>query len=397
MLLVDDDEAQLRQRQEQRRAGADHDVDRPFGDQPPGLAALGLRQGRVPDRGCGAEAALEARQPLGRERDFRQQHQDPPAAAQRRGHGLEIDLGLAGAGNAVKQRHAAARFDQPAQVPGSALLRRRKLDAMAFGIRPRPVWPLDQGDGLEQPGIGHRLEHAGPDLAGFGQRRRQPCGVAGQRFEHGPALRAQPLGHRPGGPAVGELGRPRLERCRDAERQLEHRSLGGQRLDGHMPDQGPHRRRHRRRVQHGTQRLEPIQRQGLGRALVPDHPDQLPAAEGHLDERPRRRGRTFGQQIVERTVEGDGHQDGHGAAGHADIRPDVDRNGADSIIAPSASAAGLLLAQPCHARSRRRRPELVPLAGYGAPSGRAHGAGLPRGHGQLRALSRRPPGWRRRR
>ena len=41
--LVDDDQAELRIGQEQRRAGADHDPRLAGGDRPPGAAALRLR------------------------------------------------------------------------------------------------------------------------------------------------------------------------------------------------------------------------------------------------------------------------------------------------------------------------------------------------------------------
>jgi hypothetical protein len=57
----------------------------------------------VPFRRPRAEAGGEALQEIGRKRDLRHEHQDLPARLERRRHRLEIDLGLAGAGHAVKQ------------------------------------------------------------------------------------------------------------------------------------------------------------------------------------------------------------------------------------------------------------------------------------------------------
>ena len=57
----------------------------------------------MPRRGQRAEAVLEAFQPLRGEGDLGQQHQHLPAGGEGRGDGLEIDLGLAGAGHAIEQ------------------------------------------------------------------------------------------------------------------------------------------------------------------------------------------------------------------------------------------------------------------------------------------------------
>ncbi len=57
----------------------------------------------MPDGGRDAEAALEAFQPLRGQRDFRQQDQRLAVLAQAFGDGFQVDLGLAGAGDAVQQ------------------------------------------------------------------------------------------------------------------------------------------------------------------------------------------------------------------------------------------------------------------------------------------------------
>ena len=60
MRLVDDDQAELGVRQEQRRARADDDLRLAAGDRPPGAAALGRAQVGVPGDGGAAEARLRS-------------------------------------------------------------------------------------------------------------------------------------------------------------------------------------------------------------------------------------------------------------------------------------------------------------------------------------------------
>ena len=79
VLLVDHDQAQGAERQEQRRACADHDSHPALGDGAPGLAAFQAGKTGMPGRGRRAETVLEAFQPLRGERDFGQQHQHLPA------------------------------------------------------------------------------------------------------------------------------------------------------------------------------------------------------------------------------------------------------------------------------------------------------------------------------
>ena len=233
----------------------------------------------MPGRGRGAEAALEALQPLGRERDLGQQHQHLPAGAQRRGDGLEIDLGLAGAGHAVEQRDAAAACrDQPAQRIGRAALGRGvSATPRPVGIGPRPGRAARQRHGRQQPGLspspGPRRRRRLPALAsaGAGSAGRRAAPPARRRRGAAAAARAR-------GPATGgrpSFDRPRLERRRHAERELEHRPSGASVSRATCSISAPDRRRHRRRVQTAPSGLSRCARQRLGRPLVPDHADQL--------------------------------------------------------------------------------------------------------------------------
>ena len=104
MLLVDDDQAEIGEGQEERRARPDDDARLAARDRAPDALALALGRdpechsaGRAPKR-CG-----EAVEELGGQRDLRQEHQRLPARPQGLGDRLEIDFRLARAGDAFEQ------------------------------------------------------------------------------------------------------------------------------------------------------------------------------------------------------------------------------------------------------------------------------------------------------
>ncbi len=109
VLLVDDDETEILEGQEQRRARADDDAGLAGRCRAPGAAALGVGKGRVPFDRCASETRLEAVHELAGERDLGQHDQRLAPAAQRLGHGLVVDLGLARARHAVEQRDGEIR------------------------------------------------------------------------------------------------------------------------------------------------------------------------------------------------------------------------------------------------------------------------------------------------
>ncbi len=105
-------------------------------DRTPGAPALALRQVGMPDRRIDAEALPEPVEPLRGQRDLRQQHQRLPAGGQRLGHRLEVDLGLARAGDAVEQRDPeSVPGDGLPQSVGRCLLRPGKGRAAVVGLR----------------------------------------------------------------------------------------------------------------------------------------------------------------------------------------------------------------------------------------------------------------------
>ena len=116
VLLVDDDEAEVGERQEQSRARPDDDPRFAVRRRGPDALALALGQPRVPFGRPRAEPGREPVEELGGERNLGQQHQPLPPLPKRFGDRLEIDFGLAGSGHPFEQGGRERAFgDAPAQ------------------------------------------------------------------------------------------------------------------------------------------------------------------------------------------------------------------------------------------------------------------------------------------
>ena len=135
VLLIDHDQTQVGIGQEQRRARADHHRHLARRNRGPGARALSRRDLGMPFGRTHAEALGEAIEELRGERDLRHQDQHLLVAPDRLGHRLEIDLGLARAGNAIDQRHReAALRDGRAQSIGCCALRVGEFGHVVIGI-----------------------------------------------------------------------------------------------------------------------------------------------------------------------------------------------------------------------------------------------------------------------
>ncbi len=119
VFLIDDDQAQIPDRGEHRRPRAHDHPHLPRRQRGPAVEPLAFAEMAVPDHGSvagGLEAAAQPRHGLRRERHFGHQID---GAASRRQHlfdRTEINLGLAGAGDAVQQMH---REFPPRQTGGN--------------------------------------------------------------------------------------------------------------------------------------------------------------------------------------------------------------------------------------------------------------------------------------
>ena len=108
MLLVHDDEADVGERGEERRARTHDDVGRAGTHHVPLVEPLAGGEARVQDGHVIAEAAAEAAHRLGRERNLGHEDDGPLALLAHALDGAEVDLGLARAGHAVDDDHVAA-------------------------------------------------------------------------------------------------------------------------------------------------------------------------------------------------------------------------------------------------------------------------------------------------
>ncbi len=284
MLLVDHDQAEIGIGQEQSRAGADHHAGLAEGHRPPVAPALGRAQLGMPFGRPHAEAGGEAVEPMRRQRDLRQQHQHLPSGRQRRRHRLEIDLGLAGAGDAVQQRGRIAaigdRVDQPVRRLALGLAQHCPRPGQ---VRLRHRVEAGQQHGLEQPGLGHALDHPGAAAGLTRQLGRQPRRPVLQHRQDAPSggaeLRA--LG-RQLRPAIGGDRLRRLQRPGRGQRHTQHRAGGRQSVAGDPVDEVARHLRQRRQVEAVQHRLQPRLRDLAG-ARPPDHADPPQPAQRHLD------------------------------------------------------------------------------------------------------------------
>ena len=170
VLLVDHDQAEIDVGQEQRRAGADDHARLAGCGCPPGAGALGRGQRRVPLDRRAAEAAREAVHELAGQRDLRQHDQRLAALLQRAGDGLEVDLRLARAGDAIEQRDGEGRrFDRSAHGVRGRRLVIAELD-LGMGRVGTRIAPLGDRDLHQRAGRDQAVDHAGR-AAGLGRER----------------------------------------------------------------------------------------------------------------------------------------------------------------------------------------------------------------------------------
>ena len=137
MLFVDDDQAEVLYRGEDRRARSDADARLAAAQPPPLVVALAVGEGGVQDGDAVAEPGAEAGNGLRGEADLGDEDDRPPSHRQRRLDRGEVDLGLARAGDAVQEQLAVARPPlrpvrrrprrppRPAREGASARLRQR--------------------------------------------------------------------------------------------------------------------------------------------------------------------------------------------------------------------------------------------------------------------------------
>ena len=339
MLLVDDDQAEVADRGEDRRARADADLRLAAAQALPLVEALAVGEGAVEDGEAVAEAGAEAGDGLRGEADLGDQDDRPAAAGERRLDRRQVDLGLARAGDAVEEllagRVGLAVERRDEGVDGGLLLgeelRRVDRGGEAGGGGGAAHARIAGGDqaALGEPAQGRAV---GADRGG--QLRRRHLAALDQRLEHRPLLHPEPLaalqrrlaGGQDLGPqlglrphrAAGAAGPgPRRQHQREAARgrravlarhpeaELDQLRRGArlERLDrlreplrrqlrglgelDHDAEQPPRPERH----PHQAADLEPLHRL---RPAVVERPPQRAGSRQRLDLEDRHRGRGYG-------------------------------------------------------------------------------------------------------
>jgi hypothetical protein len=106
VLLVDDDQPEVRNRGEHGRARAEHDAGVAAEGIAPGEEPLVIGQGRMQHRHRRLEARAKTLEKLRRQSDLRHEQQRAPAGAQHLLDEPQVDLGLAAAGDPVQHERA---------------------------------------------------------------------------------------------------------------------------------------------------------------------------------------------------------------------------------------------------------------------------------------------------
>ena len=286
VLLIDDDEAEIGIGQKQRRARADHDRDFVRRHRRPGALARARRKLRMPFRRPHAEALGEAVERLRGERDLRHQDQRLPLLADVLRHRLEIDFGLARAGDAVEQRHrGAALIDDGAQRIRRGQLREHEIRLAEIRIgrqrhRLRRQHHRHQRALVDQP-----VDDAGRDARlarGVALGARQ---AIGEEMQHAHARRRHARRRRPAEPHADALAAG-PEMLAHAQRHAQHHAARAERVIGDPVDEAAQLALERRHVELAGDVLHAVVQARIGRGVVgPDHAHAFAArAQRHRDE-----------------------------------------------------------------------------------------------------------------
>ena len=305
MRFIDNDQAQLGEGQEQRRARTDHHLRGPARHRPPSSASFGRFERGVPQHRRRAEAILEAFEEDFGQRNLWQQHQHLAPHRQRLGDGLEIGLGLARPRDPVEQEGRELGFaNRLAKARRRRRLIRREIGRGEVRARKRIGPVAIDLDRFEHPLVYKPAQHP------FGH----PCDprqladrrlLALQRLDRRQPLRRHPLGQ-PAREAVFDRGRCPLERATRTQRHPRHRSQRRAVIIRRPLDQPPQRRgqgRNRHNLAQGPQFLRRNVRSGQSFSF-PDDPDDCARTQRASHDRTRANVHALGHAIVERAQGG---------------------------------------------------------------------------------------------
>ena len=285
VLLIDHDQAEIGERQKQRRARADDHARFAGRHRAPSAGALPRGEFGMPFRRPHAEPCGEAVEELRRKRDLRHQNERLPAGPDHLRHRLEIDLGLARPGDAVEQRDAVAAV--PNGLPqrrGRRALRRCEVRGPEIGIG-RARNRLGRHDqGFERAFVDQAVNHARRYACLFGRLALAPQQAVGEQRQNprprrGHAGRLWPRDPHRDACALG------AERFAHAQRHPQHHAARRQRVVGDPIDEAAQLFPQRRNIEPAGDILEPVIESPIGRILLGPHDAGIVArAERHGDE-----------------------------------------------------------------------------------------------------------------
>ncbi len=310
VLLVDDDEAEIGVRQEQRGARADDDTHLAGRDRAPGACAQPRRKLRVPFRRPHPEPLGEAIEKLRGERDLGHQHQRLFAAADDLADRLEIDRGLARSGNAIEQRHAVSALgDARAQRIGRRPLIARERGRGKVGVGRARHRLRRQHQALQHALVDQPIDDARRNAGAVGDlalAARQPVG---EKREHAAARWRHTLRQCPRKPYTNTLAR-RPEVLPHTKRHPQHHAARTQRVAGYPVHEFAQLRLQRRDIELVRYLLEPVVQAGADLDIVgPDHARGLARPQRHADEVAHLQRQGVGDPVGIGVIERDRNQD----------------------------------------------------------------------------------------
>ncbi len=273
----------------------------------------------MPFGGARAEPLLAAGEELAGERDLRHEHQRLLALGQSRRDRLEIDFGLARAGDAVEQGDSEAVAGVVHELACRHRLLRVKRGALALKVE-RLGPGLRQRLGNEGAGIDQAVDHAHAHAGDLGEARFHE-GKAIARGLDNAGAGGRHAGGRGPYRADAVAGRERREGRARAHHHAQHHAGGRQ---GVVGDPGGKVERHARQRRHVVEDFD--DRAELGRvdwrcrrslSPRPNHAKPRDGAKRYDDEPAGLWRRSFRHQIVvwcrkrERQQDGDRHRHGH--------------------------------------------------------------------------------------
>ena len=328
VLFVDDDQAGVFHRREQRRAGADNNVGLAVPRGEPGFQALAVVDRRVDQRDARIEALLEARQGLRAEVDLRDQHQRLFAGLEGFADQLQIDFGLAAAGDAGQQERVITVEPGADRLIGGALFgveRQFRLGQPVLMARAGGVladFHLHQILGQQQIEAVLAQHQFAQQLMG------DAVGVLGQGCQGFTLARGAgdarviKAGAGRGGPEAflarfGQFALAQQHRQRPAQGVAEAVLVI---LGGPQAQLEQRRRQRWRGVEQGQGRLELFRRDFAGVGDLHQNPDHLPPAERHPQAHARLqlRAQDPGRgAIIEQAAQGRRQGEAQNGVGHA--------------------------------------------------------------------------------